>query len=109
MDGRFAPILLKNLKIGGLRKSRKCSALAISAAARRCRIDTRASDHFWGNSCGPSPRSERDAPAVLRIFNHQRKRTFSTQSTPSRRRSRLIQFEKLQLRVAQTDPRLFRD
>ena len=28
----------------------------------------------------PSPRSERDAPAVLRILSHQRKRTFSTQS-----------------------------
>ena len=33
---------------------------------------------------GPSPRSERDAPAVLRIFSHQRKRTFSTQSAKRR-------------------------
>jgi hypothetical protein len=50
---RCAPIVLKNSKIAGLRKSRKCSALAISASARRCRIDTRASDGFCGNSCGP--------------------------------------------------------
>src|SRR4029077_20504712 len=28
-------------------------------------------------------RRERDALAALRIFSHQRKRTFSTQSTPS--------------------------
>jgi len=76
----FVPIVLKNSKIAGFRKSRKRSALAISAAVRLCRIDTRASDRFCGNWCGPSPRSERDAPAVLRIFSHQRKRTFSTQS-----------------------------
>jgi hypothetical protein len=50
---RFWQIVLKNSKIAGLRKSRKCSALATSAAARRCRIDTRASDRFCGNSCGP--------------------------------------------------------
>ena len=81
---RFAPIVLKNSKIAGPRKSRKCSALAISAAARRCRIDTRASDRFCGNSCGPSPRSKGNAPAVLRIFGHQRKRTFSTQSVELR-------------------------
>jgi hypothetical protein len=83
-NGRFAPIALKNSKIAGLRKSRKCSALAISAAARRCRIDTRASDRFCGNSCGPSTRSKGNAPAVLRIFGHQRKRTFSTQSRAKR-------------------------
>jgi hypothetical protein len=81
---RFGPIVLKNSKIAGLRKSRKCSALAISAAARRCRIDTRASDCFCGNSCGPSACGESDAPADLRIFSHQRKRTFSTQSVTSR-------------------------
>ena len=38
--------VLKNSKIAGLRQSRKCSALAISAAARLCRIDTNASDPF---------------------------------------------------------------
>jgi uncharacterized protein YhaN len=43
---RFAPIVLKNSKIAGLRKSRKCRALAISAAARLCRIDTSVSDRF---------------------------------------------------------------
>jgi hypothetical protein len=43
--------VLKNSKIAGLRKSSKCSALAISAAARHGRIDTRASDRF----CGKSP------------------------------------------------------
>jgi hypothetical protein len=42
-------IVLKNSKIAGLRKSRKCSALAISAAARLCRIDMSASDRFCGN------------------------------------------------------------
>jgi hypothetical protein len=42
-------IVLKNSKFAGLRKSRKCSALAISAAARLCRIDTSASDRFCGN------------------------------------------------------------
>jgi hypothetical protein len=76
-------IVLKNSKIARLRKSRKCSALAISAAARHCRIDTTASDGFWGNLCGPSRRSERNAPAVLRIFSHERKRTFSTKSALS--------------------------
>ena len=45
----FWQIVLKNSKIAGLRKSRKCSSLAISAAARLCRIDTRASDRFRGN------------------------------------------------------------
>ena len=78
------PIVLKNSKIAGLRKSRKRSVLAISTTARRCRINTRASDRFYGSSCGPSPRSESDAPAVLRIFSHQRKRTFSTQSNRKR-------------------------
>jgi hypothetical protein len=38
--------MLKNSKIAGLRKSRKCSASAISPAARSRRIDTRASDRF---------------------------------------------------------------
>jgi hypothetical protein len=37
-------IVLKNSKIAAIQKSRKCSALAISAAARLCRIDPRASD-----------------------------------------------------------------
>src|SRR5207253_4992006 len=79
----FGSIVLKNSKIAGLRKSRECSALAISTAARLRRIDTSASDRFFGNRYGPSPRSERDAPAVLRIFSHKRKRTFSTQSVIS--------------------------
>src|SRR5207244_12415428 len=43
------PIVLKNSKIAGLRKSRECSALAISTAARLRRIDTSASDRFCGN------------------------------------------------------------
>jgi hypothetical protein len=46
---RWVPIVLKNSKIAGHRKSRKCSASAISAAARSCRIDTKASDRFCGN------------------------------------------------------------
>jgi hypothetical protein len=45
----FSPIVLKNSKMAGLRKSRKCSALAVSAAARLCRIDASASDRFCGN------------------------------------------------------------
>ena len=81
-------IVLKNSKIAGLRKSRKCSASAISAAARLCRIDTRTSDRFCGNSCGPLTSQRRDAPAVLRIFSHQRKRTLSTQSAQSGRLAR---------------------
>jgi len=48
-DVRIWRIVLKNPKIAGLRKSRKCSALAIFAAARLRRIDARASDRFWGN------------------------------------------------------------
>jgi hypothetical protein len=48
-DVRFWRMVLKNSKFAGLRKSRKCSALPISAAARLCRIDTRASDRFCDN------------------------------------------------------------
>jgi hypothetical protein len=48
-NGRSWRIVLKNSKIAWLRKSRKCSASAISAAARSCRIDTKASDRFCGN------------------------------------------------------------
>src|SRR5882757_5637671 len=39
-------IVLKNSKIAGLRKSRKCRILTISATARLCRIDTNVSDRF---------------------------------------------------------------
>ena len=39
-------IVLKNSKIAGLRKTRKCSALAVSAAARLRRKDTSAGDRF---------------------------------------------------------------
>jgi hypothetical protein len=82
---------VEKLENRGLRKSRKFSALAISAAARLCRIDTSASDRFCGNSCGPSPRSEKDSPAVLRIFSHQRKRTFFNSIDPKRTlRNRLL-------------------
>jgi transcriptional regulator with XRE-family HTH domain len=49
VTGRLWRIALKNSKIAGLRKSRKCSALAISAAARLCRIDMSASDRFCGD------------------------------------------------------------
>lgn len=49
MDDRSWRIVLKNSKIAGLRKSRKRSAMAISAAARCCRIDTRAIDRFCGD------------------------------------------------------------
>ena len=49
VPGSYARIVLKNSKIAVLRKSRKCSALAISTAARLCKIDTRASDRFCGN------------------------------------------------------------
>jgi len=45
---RFGSIMLKNSKIAALGKSRKCSALAISAAARLCKIDTSAGHHFCG-------------------------------------------------------------
>jgi hypothetical protein len=66
------------------------SASATSATARHGRIDTRASDRFCDNSCGPSRRSERNAPAALRIFSHARKRTFSTQSATCGRSARLV-------------------
>ncbi len=68
LENRGAPIIAQMYRIGDFCR---CKAL---------RIDTRASDRFCGSSCGPSPRRERDKPAVLRIFSHQRKRTFSTQS-----------------------------
>ena len=73
---RFAPIVLKNSKIAGLRKSRKWSALAISAAAGAVASIRGPVDRFCGNSCGPSPRSERDAPTILRIFRSSAKRDF---------------------------------
>jgi hypothetical protein len=79
----FGWIVLKNSKIAWLRKSRKCSTLAISVAARLGRTGTSSGHRFCGIRCGPSPRSERDAPAAPRIFNHKRKRTFSTQSARS--------------------------
>jgi hypothetical protein len=44
--GRFWRIVLKNSKIAGPRKSRKCSALAISATARLRKLDTSASNRF---------------------------------------------------------------
>ena len=43
------PIVLKHSRIAGLRKSRECGALAISAAARLCKLDTSTSDRLCGN------------------------------------------------------------
>jgi len=62
---RFAPIVLKKSKIEGLRKSRECRMLMISAAARLCRIDASVDGRFCVNRCGPSHRSAWDARAVL--------------------------------------------
>jgi hypothetical protein len=45
----FVPIVLKNSKIAGLRKSRKCRMWANSAPARLCKIDTSASGRFCGD------------------------------------------------------------
>ena len=61
-DVAYWRIVLKNSKIARLRKSRNCSALAFSAIARHCRIDTSTSDRFNGNLCGPPPRHETDQP-----------------------------------------------
>jgi len=46
---RYWQIVLKNSEIAVLRKSRTCRLLAISAAARLCRIDTSASGRFCDN------------------------------------------------------------
>jgi hypothetical protein len=46
---RLAPIVLKNSEIAALQKWRKYRMLAISAAARLCRIDTSAGGPFCGN------------------------------------------------------------
>jgi hypothetical protein len=64
----FAPIVLKNSKIAVLRKSRKCCALAISAAARLCRNDTRVSDRFAVIDT---------VPHLAARETHQRSREFS--------------------------------
>jgi hypothetical protein len=45
-DVCYWQIVLKNSKFAGLRKSRECNALAISAAARLYRIDTSANSRF---------------------------------------------------------------
>jgi hypothetical protein len=84
-NNHFWRILLKKSKIAGLRKSRECGMLVISAAARLCRTNTGVGGRFCVNRCGPSHRSACDARAVLRIFSHQPKRTFSTQSAQSGR------------------------
>jgi hypothetical protein len=73
---RKVPIVLKNSKTAGLRKSRECSVLAISAAARRCRIDTRACDLFYGNSCGPSTRSKGGRTSGHENFQSSAKKDF---------------------------------
>ena len=46
---RYWQIVLKNSKTTRLRKSRKCSALVISAAARLRRTGASARDRFCGN------------------------------------------------------------
>jgi hypothetical protein len=49
---RDRPLLadcVEKLENRALRKSRECSALVISAAAKLCRIDTSASDHLCGD------------------------------------------------------------
>jgi hypothetical protein len=48
-NGRSWRIVLKNSKIARLRKSRKCRMLAISVAARLCKIDTGVSGRFCRN------------------------------------------------------------
>ena len=81
----FWRILLKKSKIVGLQKSRKCRMLANSATARPCRMDKSASSRFCGDRCGPLASKRLRRTAALRIFGHQRKRTFSTQSARSGR------------------------
>jgi hypothetical protein len=62
-----------------LRKSREDRFLVLSAAASLCRTATKVCDRFC--VCGPSCRRARDAPARLKNFVRQPKRTSSTVST----------------------------
>jgi hypothetical protein len=71
---RFVQILLKKSKIEGLRKSRECRMLAISAAARLCSIDV--------PQIAALETHER--PLEFSNFQSLAKRTFSTQSAMNR-------------------------
>jgi hypothetical protein len=55
-NGRIWRILLKKSRIEGLRKSRECRMLAISAAARLCSIDASVGGGVCVSRCGPSNR-----------------------------------------------------
>ena len=77
------PILLKKSKIQRLRKSREGRFFVVSGAASLCRTGTRTYGCFCVNRCGPSHRRAWDAPAALKKFVRQPKRTFSTVSTQS--------------------------
>ena len=61
----------------------KISRRSVFSPLRRslCRTATKVCDRFCGNRCGPSCRRTRDAPARLKNFVRQPKRTFSAVST----------------------------
>src|SRR5712664_2863698 len=73
-------ILLQKSKIEQPRKSRECRFLVVSAAATLCRTDTAVCGRFCVKRCGPSRRRMNNAPAVLKKFVRQSKKTFSTLS-----------------------------
>src|SRR5713226_5540604 len=77
---RSGSILLKKSKIEPLRKSREGQFFVVSVTASLCRTGTRTYDRFCVNRCGPSHRPASDAPAVLKNFVRQPKKTFSTAS-----------------------------
>src|SRR5258705_4485489 len=70
-------ILLKKSKIQRLRKSREGWFFVVPAAASVCKTGTRTYGRFCANRCGPSHRRAWDAPAALKNFVRQPKRTFS--------------------------------
>jgi hypothetical protein len=81
-------ILLQKSKIEQPRKSRGSRFLVGSATATLSRRDTTVYGRFCEMRCGPSRRRMKDAPAVLKNFVRQSKKTFSTLSAQSRRSTR---------------------
>ena len=80
---RSVPILLQKSKIEELRKSRESRLFDVFVAAGPCGIDTAAGGRFGVKRCGPSRRRVKDAPASLKNFIGQSKKTFSTLSAQS--------------------------
>jgi hypothetical protein len=75
---------LQKSKIEQPQKTRECRFLVVSAAATLCRTDTAVCGRFCVKRCGLSRRSKNNAPAVLKKFVRQSKKTFATVSATSR-------------------------